>query len=329
MKNKHYFLKNLLVTLLLLIASQVYAINQPCWLKELIKDLAKPDVSIEFKTFFKDAPEANYEAYKILYRGNKTKLRYDIEALKTVKRLKADENFVNYIESLQIPNVKNVDEFLGKITGWYNQSSEGKKYIEVLENMQTFVSTLKKSNTQCNNCVYLFNRFIVNDTPTGVNRQACFWLMEDVAANPNMINNKTISVEAPVTGVDGTIQRVDLKVGNSPGVNLEYKWLSSDTPIGKETFIREFVKRDLFSVNSLEEIQWRIKWNSSSSNKLTKDQMIVFLSSIEGKEALKAVGYEKLKRIFPDDGFMNVNNFVDRVIKNFDNETTFNKIFIY
>lgn len=325
----HYFLKNLLVTLLLLIASQVYAINQPCWLKELIKDLAKPDVSIEFKTFFKDAPEVNYEAYKILYRGNKTKLRYDIEALKTVKRLKADENFVNYIESLQIPNVKNVDEFLGKITGWYNQSSEGKKYIEVLENMQTFVSALKKSNTQCNNCVYLFNRFIVNDTPTGVNRQACFWLMEDVAANPNMINNKTISVEAPVTGVDGTIQRVDLKVGSSPSVNLEYKWLSSDTPIGKETFIREFVKRDLFSVNSLEEIQWRIKWNSSSSNKLTKDQMIVFLSSIEGIEALKAVGYEKLKRIFSDDGFMNVNNFVDRAIKNFDNETVFNKIFIY
>lgn len=292
-----------LITIFFLLGSLQLFANQPCWFKELLKDLAKPTATSEFKAFFKNAPQANYDSYKILHYANRTKLRFDIDALNMVKRLRSDPNFTSFIEDLQIPNIENTDDFLGKVAAWYNNSSGGRSYVEVLNNMEDFISTLKNSNVQCDNCVYLFNRFLVNDTPTGVNRQACYWLMEDISANPNLIKDKRVTVESPVTGLDGTIQRVDLKVSGSPDLNLEYKWLSSDAGISKDTFVREFVKRDMHSINSLDEVQWRIKWNTNGSNKLTKTQIINWLENLDFEPAnnLDAIK-DKMVEIFQNYG---------------------------
>lgn len=77
--------------------------------------------------------------------------------------------------------------------------------------------------------------------------------MEDLTTNPNLILDKTIEVEFGVTGTANTTQRVDLRIDGIPPLNIEYKWLASSTGISKETFIREFVLRDLFNANSLSE----------------------------------------------------------------------------
>ncbi|WP_106794265.1 hypothetical protein [Aquimarina sp. Aq78] len=324
--------KSVVIVFFLLFASQIFA-NQPCWFKELLKDLAKPNVSQEFKTFFKNAPQENYDAYKILHYANKTKLRYNIDALSTVKRLRSSDEFVNFVQGLQIPNIKNIDDFLAKAATWYNKSSGGKGYVAVLKNMEDFVSTLSKSNIQCDNCVYLFNRFIVNDIPTGVNRQACYWLMEDVVANPNLVKNKKIIVEHPVTGLDGTTQRVDLKVGNSPGINLEYKWLSSNAPLGKDTFIREFVKRDMHSINSLDEVQWRIKWNTNQTNKLTKNQVVNWIENLDFQPTTNLnSAKDKMMRLFQSygrkkDPSLTILDYDDLITFLKDNDDWFLKIF--
>ena len=57
--------------------------------------------------------------------------------------------------------------------------------------------------------------------------------------------------------------------------------------------------------------------------------MVDYLKSTEGREALKRIGYDKIKLLFPKDPFLVNSNFVDRAIVNFDNQTLFKQIFIY
>jgi hypothetical protein len=49
----------------------------------------------------------------------------------------------------------------------------------------------------------------------------------------------------------------------------------------KDDFIREFIKRDLFNSKDLSQIQWRIK-----GQKLTKEKVLEYMKSAEGKAAL-------------------------------------------
>lgn len=52
----------------------------------------------------------------------------------------------------------------------------------------------------------------------------------------------------------------------------------------------QFIERDLFNATDLSQIQWRIK-----GNKLSKEKVVEYLSSKEGREAIKKLGAEKGK----------------------------------
>lgn len=72
--------------------------------------------------------------------------------------------------------------------------------------------------------------------------------------------------------------------------------------VNKTDFLNQFVKRDLFNKNltSLSQLEWRIK-----GNKLSKEKVLEYLSSKEGREMLKD---EKMKKLFEDFGKTNNKN---------------------
>ena len=69
--------------------------------------------------------------------------------------------------------------------------------------------------------------------------------------------------------------------------------------VNKADFLNQFVKRDLFNKNltSLSQLEWRIK-----GNKLSKEKVLEYLSSKEGREMLKD---EKIRKLFEDFGRLN------------------------
>jgi hypothetical protein len=258
-------------------------------LLEKIKNL--PNNGIDFLNDFADATTQTIEeflnspslvdAWRILKDGGRSNLRKNLDALKAVRRLRNNPDFVSYIDNLNMEGINDVDDFLAKVQGWGNNSADA-SFVQVLDNMENLVNNFKALNVVCNNCEYLFKRFTGGDLPTGANKQASYWIMEDLNNNIDLLNNKTIDVELPFTGLDNTTQRIDVNINGNPDLNIEYKWLASDAGIPKDVFIREFVKRDLLKINSLDELQWRIKWNDKGNNKLTKEKMIEHLSSNQG-----------------------------------------------
>lgn len=63
---------------------------------------------------------------------------------------------------------------------------------------------------------------------------------------------------------------------------IEYKWYGGENIVAKQLFLDEFVNRDLYNIGKLENLQWRIK-----GQKLTKEKVVEYLYTEEGKLMLK------------------------------------------
>ena len=114
--------------------------------------------------------------------------------------------------------------------------------------------------------------------------------------------------------------------GNGGFTLHEYKWYGSDTPIAKTLFLDEFIRRDLHNVTDLSQMKWHIKGTSST---LPKSKVIEYLQSVEGRNTLGALGYQKAQQFFPNDQFLNQGNYVDRIISNLNKDSFFQEIFKY
>ena len=78
---------------------------------------------------------------------------------------------------------------------------------------------------------------------------------------------------------------------------------SGDNTVAQKTFLDEFVKRDLNNIESLNNLQWRIK-----GQKLTKEKVLEYLSSNEGREML-----DKQKTIKLIDNYANDVNYRNEI----------------
>lgn len=76
------------------------------------------------------------------------------------------------------------------------------------------------------------------------------------------------------------------------------------------------------NITNLKNLQWRIK-----GQKLTKEKVMEYLGSSEGREVLKKLGYEKVRSLLAKDDFITELNYVDRFINNLRNDIVFNLIF--
>ncbi len=207
------------------------------------------------------------------------------------------------------------DDLLANYTGWGTKNIQV-GYKEILDNMDNFITFVSKNNIRCTNCEYLFSRFLTN---ASTDKQAVYWIMEDIASDISTFANKNISIELRLSNG----RRIDVAVDNPP-MWIEYKWYGGDDKIKQSLFIDEFVNRDLAGITDLKQLQWRIK-----GQKLTKEEVVEFLSSQEGREALKN---NKIINLIDDyaemAGYSNsITNVDDAITFLNKNNTWFNLIF--
>lgn len=89
--------------------------------------------------------------------------------------------------------------------------------------------------------------------------------------------------------------------------------------------ITQLINRDLFDVanTQLSQIEWRIK-----GQKLTKENVIGYMSSPEGRAAIENLGIDKIQEFFPAQAAqINEGNFVQQMIDKFNQDNIYNAIF--
>ncbi|MFK7002175.1 hypothetical protein, partial [Flavobacterium oreochromis] len=100
-------------------------------------------------------------------------------------------------------------------------------------------------------------------------RQGVHWIIQDVGIEIAFAN-KTLTLEVSINNARETFSFIDLVCKNCSvtgrNINIEYK--SGPGSITKETIKKQFIERDLFNANSLDEIQWRMKNTDFDSDKL-------------------------------------------------------------
>jgi len=92
--------------------------------------------------------------------------------------------------------------------------------------------------------------------------------------------------------------------------------------ITKETIQKQFIERDLFTANSLEEIQWRLK-----NTTLTKDKLVGWLT--DNKNSIINLKKGKIADLLDNDNILNMTDSqaADMFIKYFEKNENYQKIF--
>ncbi|BAP31039.1 uncharacterized protein CHSO_2002 [Chryseobacterium sp. StRB126] len=130
-------------------------------------------------------------------------------------------------------------------------------------------------------------------------------------------------MEVAVENARETFSFIDLvcKGCSRAGTDLMIEYKSGPGSITSGTIKKQFIERDLFKANSLDEIQWRMK-----NTNLTKDKLVDWLT--ENRSNIEKLGVEKVKKLFPQHAIqINEGNFVDFLINKFKQESTYDKIF--
>lgn len=237
---------------------------------------------------------------------------------KLLKKSKAAiEALQNVIKNSKLKELGFTEDILAKIKA--SRLDEG-DYATILNDLDSFGKKLASEPTiEFENFKNIIGK-LTDGNPQ--NSQAAHWIIQDITDKAKDFVGKKWKIEDMVKNSDGNSAYIDVASADIPPTRIEYKWLTSAT-IARDDFIREFIKRDLFNAVDLSKLQWRIK-----GQKLTKTKLIEYLSSIEGKDAIKVLGSDKVKQLFPSlAAQINKNNFVDILIENFKKDELYNAIF--
>lgn len=180
-------------------------------------------------------------------------------------------------------------------------------------------ATLQKNSTKLEN----FDATIGILTGGNANyRQGVHWIIQDIGQE-TAFANKTLAMELAVENARETFSFIDVVCKNCSkvGTDLLIEYKSGPGSITSSTIKKQFIERDLFKANSLDEIQWRMK-NTS----LTKDKLVDWLT--ENRSDIEKLGVEKVKKFFPQQAVqINESNFVDFFINKFKQDNIYDKIF--
>ncbi|WP_212906261.1 hypothetical protein [Capnocytophaga stomatis] len=267
----------------------------------------KTDIELFKNTFKGTFSIENAQSWKLLKDANRTGLMKNADAVEALTRVRNNQ---------QIQKLGFIDELLARVRA---SRLEDGAFKNILDNLDSFGKELEKYPIEFDNFKNIISK-LTDKNPQ--NSQAAHWILQDITQNAKEFSGKKLSIEFKVINSDKNISYIDVATDDVPPLTIEYKWLTSGI-VSKDDFIREFVKRDLFNATDLTKIQWRIK-----GNKLTKEKVLEYLSSKEAREALEVIGVEKVKSFFPKlSRQINEDNYVDFLINNLTTDEIFNEIF--
>lgn len=263
--------------------------------------------STDLQDLIRDGKDFSKE-WKLLADAGRTGLKKSRAAIESLQKV---------LKNSKLKELGFTEELLAKVKA--SRLDEG-DFATILDDLDNFGKKMAaEPSIEFDNFKNIISK-LTDKNPQ--NSQAAHWIIKDITDNVDDFVGKKWSIETAVKNSDGNSAYIDVASNEIPPMTIEYKWLTSAV-IAKEDFIREFIKRDLFNANDLSKLQWRIK-----GQKLTKNKLIEYLSSTEGKEALKqSINFTKAKTLFPKDALITNANYIDRVIANFNKDDVFNLIF--
>jgi len=243
------------------LAKKIEALNLPVEkVDELINDLTDAN----FRNAIVDNVEL-VESWKVLQ--NRPKLRLKTDALESVS---------NLLNNPSKTRLGLTDEIIGNIHASRLDDGSFKAIVDDLDALGKKIAN--KPDVEFDNFNSILGKLNDNNPQ---NSQAAHWIIQDITENVDDFAGKKWKFEATVTNSDGNASFIDAASNEIPPMRIEYKWLTSST-VGKDDFVREFIKRDLFNATDLNKIEWRIK-----GQKLTKTKVVEYLNSTEGMKALE------------------------------------------
>ncbi|TRX33234.1 hypothetical protein FNW52_15865 [Flavobacterium sp. ZT3R18] len=272
-KTMNKVIKHILFAFLLLI-SQLGFSQSGCWFSDLAKELNSG--TDEFKTIIRNDPDGSF-AYQQLHLAGKSSLRKNPLALQA---------YTKTIGNIKLKELGFTDELLAKVNGYSDAS-----FAQLMQDLDKLGNHLATNNIKIDN----FSSVI--DILKGGNanyRQGVHWIVEDLGKEL-AFKGKNLQLELRVGNSRETFSFIDLACKNcsSKGTDIMIEYKSGPGSITKETIQKQFIERDLFNANSLDEIQWRMK-----NTNLTKDQLVNWLT--EHKSSIESIGKEKISKLLND-----------------------------
>ncbi len=260
-----------------------------------------------------DANSGLVDSWDILYRNGRTGSGDLSKAL--TRNMDAIEALNNLRSNTHRLNLGLTDEILGNIAGHYSPHG----YANVLEQLNLLTNFIKKNKgTHLNDFSKIVDQ--LSKRTTIQKRKGAHGVIKEITENINEYKGKNLTFELDVPNIRQTNRnsKIDIEIGGNRPKYVEVKWM--DRKINKDEIIDEFIERDLFNANYLSQISWKQLGNS----KLSKSDLINYLSSKKGKDALKPLFNDgKLQSFFPDVKIRNIDDFINK----FNDDTLFNSIF--
>lgn len=240
------------------------------------------------------------EDWILLSNAGKRDLCKNLEALEAINKAR---------KNAQLKKLGFTDELLAKVDGY-----SGAGFAEIMNDLDVFAKNLVAHNVTINK----FDAVI--GILAGENRnyrQGMHWVIQDLKNNMATFGGKTISLEHSVSNFRGTTSSIDLFCANCIPANLKIEYKSGPGSITSSTIKEQFIERDLFNANSLDEIQWRMKGTEMTADKL-KGWLKEYKNSIEGLS-------ESKKQLF----FKNYDPAIGITDKNIEDFVTLNYSLIF
>jgi hypothetical protein len=143
--------------------------------------------------------------------------------------------------------------------------------------------------------------------------------MEDIMKDAQTFTGKELRIEEVLP----SSKRIDVII-TDPEKWIEYKWYATNETVTRQKFLEEFVERDLKYVPGIDNLEWRIK-----GAKLSKDKVKAYLSSSEGRIALKKIPAARANSLLGRTDLTDFNKeaIADAFIDYFDLDINYVKIF--
>ncbi len=134
--------------------------------------------------------------------------------------------------------------------------------------------------------------------------------------------NKNIELEFSVGNARNTNSQIDVYCRYCEPEFLKIEYKSGPTSIDEVKIRKEFIERDLYNADNLNQIQWRLE-----GTYFTREQLVVYLQ--QNREVIEDLGIEKIQSFFPEyiQPLINEGNMVDKLIQKLESNEIFNQIF--
>jgi hypothetical protein len=262
--------------------------------------------------FVKNADQTDdfAHAWKSLKDASRTGLMKDAAALESFVKLKKNPSF---------SNMGLTDEIISSIQG-YSNSTRSASFSEILNDLDKFGDFLhSNSGTTLENFDKILGILKRTDQVGNNYKQGVHWMIRDLNNSGEIFAGKKIKFEHSIPNARPTAANssIDLFCINCSPANLKVEYKSGPGSISSSTIKDQFIERDLFNTNSLDEIQWRMEGTGMTADKL-KSWMK------ENKASIDALSNNKKTVFFP--GYDELDGITDINIDNFVN-TNYSKIF--